>query len=181
MINDGCGELNRKAKTITLKSKHVVPYDYLVFTPGLAFRATKLNPDFNEILGVFGANRFDRSAIISWIAKVKERPKILIYGIAIEAFSAIELLLKQNVSPSQIIFVYNSAKTHENAFAGNLDVEQIALQGVTDSGITVWSEMTIVEWSFDRFRAIESVSLIVRMPNFRSWTLPVLKRSALEP
>jgi NADH dehydrogenase FAD-containing subunit len=50
-------QIHRQDKTVTLDNKSVIPYEYLLLTPGLQFITKELHPKLQNLAGVHAMNR----------------------------------------------------------------------------------------------------------------------------
>ena len=97
----------RTPKQIVTESGQVIPYDYLILTPGVQFYANDISDDFaacNNVYSVTSPYAID--ALDRFVAKQdSEQGHVVVYGRELEAYGFLKTCLERGVRPGRIQFV----------------------------------------------------------------------------
>ena len=143
MISDTCDELNRQRKILSLRGGQVIPYDYLVFTPGLSYQPEQLDTKLGGIVGIYGANVEDRQAISSCLKTLNPQQHVIIYGKSLQAYSAIQFVLNSGVAPKSIVWM---GLSHQSCFL-DPNVDPIVENQMKKLGINIYDGYILDEWT----------------------------------
>lgn len=136
VVKSALVDLDREHKCAIIESGEVIPYDYLVLTPGLQDCTKryleKIGNIPNQIL--FAGSRQSMTQIDDVIKEaVRKGEKIIVYGNTMEALSSLNYIIDYHHASNNIdLILYKtmSRLLHENNKITDIVLEQLAKAGV---------------------------------------------------
>eukprot|EP00842_Homolaphlyctis_polyrhiza_P004885 jgi/Hompol1/5398/HPOL_004404-RA len=71
VIRGSASQLDREGKLVKLVDGRIVPYDYLILTPGLQYHVGKLHKDLEGLRGVYSFNQHEQESLLRGVETFK--------------------------------------------------------------------------------------------------------------
>eukprot|EP00742_Colponemidia_sp_Colp-10_P005991 GILJ01006412.1.p1 GENE.GILJ01006412.1~~GILJ01006412.1.p1 ORF type:complete len:1622 (+),score=306.28 GILJ01006412.1:470-4867(+) len=180
-------DIDRNQRSVILPKGVILPYDYLVLAAGLQDQTLEqlglrsqgieqVREKRKQIQGVVSVNDPKITEVIEPSGDVLTRlgrslsANVVVYGGSLDAYCAIEGLLKRGINPQKIVLVLPAPPTEEelddedlvqDAFDGDEAVRQKVHNNLTSRGVSILENYRLLEIDADHFGNVRGVKLSV--------------------
>ncbi|KAJ3221864.1 hypothetical protein HK099_003010 [Clydaea vesicula] len=166
VIKTGVNAIDRVHKTILLLNELRLSYDYLILTPTVNFDIRSLTPKLESVEGVYTLNRLNSEKISRAVEKfyntkvtredvdefqeqkVDENivPTCVVYGKTINAYAAVNMLLKKRIPGNNIILVVPKSQIQDLGVFNNQTLEVMVNENTKKFGVKIYKDYKLSKW-----------------------------------
>ncbi|KAJ3314054.1 hypothetical protein HDV04_001085 [Boothiomyces sp. JEL0838] len=135
-------QLHRHEKNITLTDGSILPYDYLVLAPGMQYYVRELDPQLENVVGVFQVDQSTKQDIDNALQQQKDGGgNIVIFGSSLQAYATVQHCLASGIDGKRIYLV----EPTETLELKDVNISKIVSNQLKSSGVVHYQGYTYVQ------------------------------------